>query len=95
MKINIEPKRDGRIPNVGELWTHDPEGPDVEVFMRIKDSDGRKVHPGKENSFFSVSLSTGGIARTDYTERLESIFILTPVEGAVRLEVESVLSPDQ
>ncbi len=76
-----------RLPEVGELWTHGPQG--TAVFMRINDLHGiralRSVAP-EGTVFFSVSIKDGKVVGTG--KSAHDIIIMEPVGGTLELQVK-------
>lgn len=79
MQYSLSSKaREPRIPDIGECWKINDFDT---VYMRINDSDGRKVLPSvsSKDAMFSVDIKTGEIGWIDTVASRPRIVCLKPV----------------
>lgn len=77
----LEPKKPGRLPEVGEVWKHKNFHT---AYMRIDDEQGKKalaIGDSWSDRFYSVDLSTGHCVHT--TKDRDDVVVLVPAGGEV------------
>ncbi len=89
MKYTRETKTvEKRLPNVGDIWTHDLADINRSVYMRVEDYRGElacsRECSGK-NNIYSVNLATGYLV---FSEKTANFFVLVPKTPIVFVAAE-------